>query len=115
MSYTFSKKLAMAGVLKSQGVKSRRNLRDTGFLYAAVLVSFVLIGFLFFYIWCRLTVVSTGYEMSRANVERNALLEKNRRLRLDFTRLKSPERIELIATRDLGLVHPTGSQIVRIR
>ncbi len=105
----------MAGVLKSQGVKSRRNLRDTGFLYTAVLAVFILIAVFFFYIWCRLTFVSTGYEMSRANAERNVLLEKNRRLRLDFMRLKSPERIERIATRDLGLVHPMGSQIVRIK
>lgn len=115
MPYIFSKNPAVAGVLKSQGVKSKRNLRDTGFLYTAVLAFFILIGVLFFYIWCRLTVVSTGYEMSGANAERNALLEKNRRLRLEFTRLKSPDRIERIATRKLGLVHPTGSQIVRVK
>ncbi|GMR04771.1 MAG: hypothetical protein BMS9Abin23_0678 [Thermodesulfobacteriota bacterium] len=115
MAHTFSKNPGFHGVLTSQEVKARRNLRDMGFLYTAVLVSFVLIGVLFIFIWCRLTVVSTGYEISRANAQRNVLLEKNRRLRVEFMKLKSPERIERIATRELGLVHPTGRQIIRVR
>ncbi|MFQ5353804.1 MAG: hypothetical protein ACE5DR_02555 [Thermodesulfobacteriota bacterium] len=74
----------------------------------------MLAGVLFVYIWCRLSVVEMGYEISRANMDRNALVEQNRRLKIEYMRLKSPRRIESIATEELGLVHPVEGQIIRV-
>ena len=90
------------------------NPRDMRFIATSLLASLALMGVLFLYIWCRLTVVGMGYEISRANMERNALMEQNRRLKIEFLRLKSPERIERIAGTELGLVHPGERQIVRV-
>ena len=114
MAYTASKKAGF-GVLTSQRVKVRRNLRDFSFLYSTVLAVLVFVGVLFLYIWCRLAVTNVGYEISMANHERDVLIEKNKRLKLEFMELKSPERIERIASRELGLVHPSGEQIIRVR
>lgn len=83
-------------------------------MFSAILASLALVGVFFIYIWCRLTVVSMGYEISEANMERNALVEQNRRLKIEFMRLSSPRRIEPIAIEELGLVHPGPGQIVRV-
>jgi len=102
-------------MLSSQDVKVRRNLKDMGFFYSAVLGVLVFAALASLIVWSRLTVVDLGYEISRADTEREALIERNKRLELEFMALKSPERIERIATKELGLVYPTEARIIRIR
>jgi cell division protein FtsL len=108
-------KPATAFVLKRQSVKARRDLKDMSFLYlsifAAVLIAAVISG----YLAGRLTYVNTGYEISSINRERSVLEERNKRLRVEIEGLRSPERIERIASRELGLGYPTSNQVVRIR
>jgi cell division protein FtsL len=115
MATAASRKIAMAGTLRSQKVRSRRNVRDMGFIYTAVFCASICLMVLCGYIWSRITVVSMGYAISSANVERDALIEQNRRLTIEFERLKSPERIEGIASRELNLVNPRREQVVDIR
>jgi cell division protein FtsL len=102
-------------VLKIQHVKSRRDLRDMGFLYISIVFSIIIVAVVFVYLGIRLAVVHTGYEISELNRSRAALVEKNRRLRVEFEKLKSPQRIERIATEELGLSYPTSEQIIRIK
>ena len=114
------RRLAGAALPKGSGRRARtraaarHNPRDMRFIATSLLASLALMAVLFLYIWCRLTVVGMGYELSRANMERDALMERNRRLKIEYMRLKSPERIERIASTELGLVHPAESQIVRV-
>ncbi len=116
MSFTtVTEKLGIPGFLKSQRVRSRRDLRDMGFFYTALGASLIVIAVLFVYLWSRLTVINIGYEISRANAVRTVLIEKNKRLRLELVRLRSPERIERIASKELGLTYPTNEQIIRIK
>lgn len=102
-------------MLSSQDVKARRNLKDMGFFYSAVLGVVVFAALASLIVWSRLTVVNLGYEISRADAERETLIERNKRLELEYMALKSPERIERIATKELGLVYPTEARIIRIR
>lgn len=103
------------GFLRGQEIRYRRNFKDMGFMFISILASFVAICILFAFLWTRLTVVNSGYEISKANTQRSALIEQNKRLRLEFMKLKSPERIEKAALEDLGLAYPTGEQIATIR
>jgi cell division protein FtsL len=96
-------------VLKIQHVKSRRDLRDMGFLYISIVFSIIIVAVVFVYLGIRLA------EISELNRSRAALVEKNRRLRVEFEKLKSPQRIERIATEELGLSYPTSEQIIRIK
>ncbi len=106
--------LRTKAVLKEQNVRIRRALEDRSFLYTAALTVFLAALVILVYLWCRLTVVNMGYEISRLNMERKVALEENRRLKIEISRLKSPQRIESIA-RKMGLVYPREDQIVRIR
>lgn len=102
------------GVLTSQKVKVKRDPRDSGFLVMAAAGVVVLVAVAFVFLWSRLTVVNLGYEISAANSKRASLIEKNKRLRVEYMRLKSPERIERMAT-EMGLVYPGRDQIVEVR
>ncbi len=116
MAETIIKKMGLStGVLTGQDVRIRRNPRDMRFLYAAVLSSFVVVTLVFAFLWTRVTVVNMGYGISQANASRAALTDQNKRLRIELLKLKSPERIERIATTELDLVHPTGEQIINIK
>ncbi len=109
------KKTAIARVLSAQDVRSRRNPRDLSFAFFSILLVFMFIVVASVFLWSRLRVVNIGYEISRANEQRSLLMEKNNRLRLELTRLKSPEKIEKVAHEELLLGPPTGEQIVDIK
>ncbi|MBI5586912.1 MAG: cell division protein FtsL [Deltaproteobacteria bacterium] len=117
MSQTITKKMGITGpgVLTAQDVRVRRDLRDMSFLYLSFLTALAMVLIAGAFLWSRLTVVNLGYEISKANTSRSALIEQNKRLKFEFMKLKSPERVERIASDELSLVHPTGEQIINIR
>jgi len=115
MAISLGRKFNLPNVLSSQDVRARRDPRDMRFFYSTLLAVFVFTAVLFLYIWTRLTVVNTGYDISKANSSRLGLIEKNRRLKIEFVRLKSPERIERIAREDVGLSYPAGEQVIKVR
>jgi len=73
-----------------------------------------LIAELFFYTWCRVQCVRTGYEISKENTEHRRLLMLQKNLKIEIARLKSPERIANIAKTQLGLVMPSARQTILI-
>lgn len=115
MAYTLSKVNVLKRTLTSQDVRLKRDVKDLSFFYGAVTAAFMFIGVLFIYLWCRLVVVNTGYEISKANSARDSLIEDNRRLRIELVALKSPERIERIAREELKLARPQAGQTISIQ
>ena len=115
MSHLVVKKIDMTGVLTGQDVRIRRNLKDMSFIYIAVLGFFFIVAVASVFLWSRLMIVNIGYDISRGNANRATLTEQNKRLRVEYMKLKSPERIEKIATEELALSHPTGEQIVNLK
>lgn len=74
-----------------------------------------IIGSSLFYVWTRIQVIQYGYELSKALKEGKDLQETHKRLRLEVTMLKSFDRIEKIATEELGMVKPRSEQVIIIR
>ena len=105
---------ALGNTLSFQHVRPKHDLRDMGFFYASLGTALVFVTVTFLYLWCRVATVNIGYEMSVLNASRSLELERNKRLRVELIRLKSPERLERIG-RETGLVYPTGKQVVRVR
>lgn len=115
MAHALSKVNVLKRALTSQDVRLKRDVKDMSFFYGAATSAFMFIGVLFIYLWCRLVVVNTGYEISKANSARDGLIEENRRLRIELVALKSPERIERIAREELNLARPQAGQTVSIQ
>ncbi len=101
--------------LRHQDIKVRRDVHDMSFLYGAIIISFIIVLVAFVYLWSRVTVVNLGYEISAANSARSELTEINKRLRIELVKLKSPERIERMATAELGLNYPVAEQVISIK
>ncbi|MBZ0220789.1 MAG: cell division protein FtsL [Candidatus Methylomirabilis sp.] len=114
MAEVVSKKLEFPGVLLGQDVKAKRDPRDLNFIYFAVAASLAAMLIIFGFVWSRLMVVNAGYGISKANSTRAALIEQNKRLKLEYVRLKSPERIEGIAA-EMGFENPKSGQIIVLR
>jgi len=82
-------------------------------LFTLLLLFFV--GASLFYVWSRIQVIQLGYEISNALKEERALVETNKRLRLEIATLKSYTRIEKLAVEELGMAKPKPGQVIVIR
>jgi cell division protein FtsL len=77
-------------------------------------ISAVLVLVLLFSAWQTLELVLHGYEVQRLERERASEEEVNRHLRLEIETLRSPRRIEDVATKELNLVAPARGQAIVI-
>jgi cell division protein FtsL len=81
-----------------------------------LLQSVVIGGFLslviLFSAWQRFALVGHDYDMQRMQRERAEQEAVNRHLRLEIETLRSPARIERIATRQLHLIAPAHDQAI---
>ena len=67
----------------------------------------------FFFAWCRVQYVTTGYDISRETAKHQKLLSLQRNFKIELARLKSPERLAQIAKNRFGLASPkTGQTII---
>ena len=73
----------------------------------------VLFFFAMIYAWQHLSSIEYGYKIEAQKIERDALLEQNRALRLEDASLRDPERIEQLATK-MGLVAPQAGQVMHL-
>ena len=64
--------------------------------------------------WQHYELVQHGYQVERLKRERAAEEETARHLRLEIETLRSPKRIETLATEQLHLVAPSGQDAVVI-
>lgn len=62
--------------------------------------------------WQQFEVVRRGYEREELRKEIKHLTEIGRQLKLERATLRSPQRIDLIARKQLGLISPSFDQIV---
>ena len=76
-------------------------------LWRSLGIGVCLVSVLLFSAWQHYELLQHGYEIEEMEQERALELEKNRHLRLEIETLRSPRRIEQIATAELNLVAPT--------
>jgi cell division protein FtsL len=97
-------------IQESNRKKKKLNL----FILFTVLMVFFIGGSLF-YVWLRIQVIQLGYEISNALKEERALIEANKKLRLEIATLKSYGRIEKFAVEELKMAKPKPEQVIVIR
>jgi cell division protein FtsL len=72
-------------------------------------IGLFLVSVLLFWAWQHFELLRQGYRFEQMQREHAAEVEINRHLRLDIYALRSPARIERMATRQLGMVTPTAA------
>jgi cell division protein FtsL len=98
--------------MAGNGRKNIRTRQQTGIW---LIFMFFFIVELFFYTWCRVQCIRTGYEISRAASKHQGLVTLQNNLRIELARLRSPERIAKFAEQKLGLAMPTSEQLIVIQ
>jgi len=81
-------------------------------LWRSAAIGGFLVLVILFSAWQHFELLRHGYEIQRMQRERAAEEDVNRHLRLEIETLRSPSRIEWIATKDLHLVTPTREQAI---
>ena len=81
--------------------------------WRSVAIGVLFVGVLLFSGWQRVELLQHGYRLERMQTQRGEEQEVNRHLRLEIETLKSPRRIEGLATSRLHLVAPaTGAATI---
>jgi cell division protein FtsL len=65
----------------------------------------------FLYAWQHFETIQLRYELESLRSERAQATELNQELKLEMAGLRAPERIDLIARRQLGLTAPVTGQV----
>ena len=73
------------------------------FALKALLAAGLIVAALTLYIWQRFQVIELGYKVDRFKTERETLVRMNNNLRIESASLKSLDRVERIAARQIGL------------
>ncbi len=81
-------------------------------LWRAGVIGVFLVGVLLFSAWQHFELLQHGYRIEQMQQERARELEINRHLRLEVETLRSPKRIEQIATEQLNLVAPSSDEVI---
>jgi len=106
--YQISRRVANEQLVRQVDRERNRQLlmvAVTGLLLAAAVLG---------YGWQHFEMIRNGYRMEEQRREREYLLQIQRQLSLEKASLASPDRIETIATRELGMVDPSADQFVVI-
>lgn len=61
----------------------------------------------------RIRVIDLGFTLSRLQVEQQALVRENARLRIEVLTLRSPARLERLARERLRMAPPASSEVLR--
>jgi cell division protein FtsL len=80
---------------------------------SVAVATFLVLAFLFS-AWQHFELLRHGYEVEELQRQRTAEEETGRRLRLEIETLKSPKRIERLATEQLHLVVPSKDEAIVI-
>ena len=79
-----------------------------------VLIMSLFIAELLFYTYCRVQCVQVGIAISTERSRQRELTALQNSLKIELARLKAPERISVIARKNLGLGMPDPAQIIMV-
>jgi cell division protein FtsL len=102
------RRIVNANVIRETDFRSHRD-----YIVVTALAAVFVFGLLA-YAWQHYRWIQYGYRIEEAQKKKEQLAEVGRQLRLERAFLRSPQRIDAIARRDLGMVVPAPGQLVTL-
>ncbi len=113
-SSTTSGKFIHTNFLARQHIKGdTKQARKTSFFM--VTMGVILMMSFFMFVWTRICVLNTGYQISEAIKIQENYLQENRKLKIERASLTAPSRIEKVAKNKLGMVTPKNNQVIILK
>jgi len=97
-----------ARLVKEKDRARARELRRLLLCGAAIVVPLLV------YVWQRVEFLRVSYEVEALKKERQQIQEQNKQLTVERSFLLSPDRIERLARKELGLVDPSPTDVRRV-
>lgn len=91
---------------------SRRRKRRKAFLI--LFCTSLFFGVLLLRVWFSSKAVEVAFEVDHLAAKVRTLEEENKKLLLEMARLRSPERISIIATADLGMIRASDAEVITL-
>jgi cell division protein FtsL len=102
------KRIVNHNVIREADPKSHRD-----YIVVTVMAAMFLLG-LFVYGWQHYQWIQYGYRIEEAQKKREQLAEVGRQLRLERASLRNPQRIDVLARHQLGMIPPGPGQLVSL-
>jgi cell division protein FtsL len=77
-----------------------------------IVVTLVLMAVALVYVWSHIRMTELEYMTAEEISIKERLLEEQRKLKVEFATLKSPQRLETIAKEKLQMTYPTRDQVI---
>ena len=100
----FAKRIDNSRLVRVSDPKRRRELLSFGVMLSMLLLLMMV------YVWQHFGAIEYGYKIEQLKVERDALVESNRELKLEESSLRDLERIDTLA-RQMGMQPPSAGQV----
>jgi cell division protein FtsL len=91
--------------------KAPIRLKYSTLIFIAVVFMLVIL----IYVWSHVQMTELEYQVAAEMKEREQLLEEQKKLKLEYATLRSPQRIEAIAKDKLHMSYPVREQIVLLK
>jgi cell division protein FtsL len=111
MIQVISERFIHTNILAQQRIDEKTSHGRYHAYIAGCLSMFVIVCF-FAFLWIRVGILQTGYQISRSLQEQESLKQENNALRVERSALMTTARIEKIARGELGMVTPHAKQII---
>jgi cell division protein FtsL len=108
---TMSNKVAAPRQLDAIDVYARKWDLFPHLMVVMVLLTLVSI----FHVWSRAKTIDLNLQLAELNGQFKEAQQKQNRLKLEVTSLKTPARVEALAKGELGMTLPTDQQVVTIK
>ena len=99
-------------------IPERVRAKRTGVIraFGPHLLSIILIALsIFLYLWTRVMVLTTNYEIGNLETKKKILTQENRELNLQMDTITTPMNLERLGLEELGLIFPDDSHIIPIK
>ncbi len=83
--------------------------------FTFILVAFALMAVALIYVGSHIHMTELEYRVAREISVKEKLLDDQKKLKVEQATLKSPQRIEAIATKKLGMSYPERDQVIILK
>jgi cell division protein FtsL len=80
-----------------------------------IFITLIFMAIALVYVWFHIKITKLNYQIASEISVRDRLLEENRRLKVEVTTLKAPQRIEKIARDKLEMYFPDKDQVIFVK
>ncbi len=100
---------------KRYGPRQRRLVRKLKACACLFLVSVLIGGGIFSYVWPRVKIVNLIYYYNNLQVKEKQLEQYNKMLKLELASIMSLEKVEKVAKEKMGMVVPEDNNVIFVK